>query len=350
MKKSKQVLVLLILFILFIPTQKAYSSTLIKIGKACKTYKETVIYKNKNFICIKSNNKYIWAKNNFILKSFQKPESYDTFNSWAVEFNGENMIKTALYNTDLYFGKVVPDNSYELIIDEAVSKKDRKWNIQMLDYSYGSFSNIPKDKMKVFLGKSNEWYTDALKYHNVWIGDPNSICRCTDKNLIGLITLNTPIIWDTISLSNPAHDLFHTIQYALLGFDHARTPTDSPKSVPVWLMEGSASLYGFYILEKINFGYYMSGRNIQIRHLTYKNVKSLSEYKTRVFDPYGIGTAATEYLVASIGFEKMLDIFRFTGSEGSFEIGFKKATGIEIIDFYKKFDEAIILKSIKINI
>jgi hypothetical protein len=45
-------------------------------------------------------------------------------------------------------------------------------------------------------------------------------------------------------------------------------------------------------------------------------------------------------LIASIGFEKFLNIWRFTKSESSFVEGFKKAVGITIDDFYSKFEEA----------
>ena len=64
------------------------------------------------------------------------------------------------------------------------------------------------------------------------------------------------------------------------------------------------------------------------------------QYDNFTSDPYGIGQAATEYLVASIGFEKFLNIWKFTKSESSFTLGFKKATDISIEDFYSKFETA----------
>jgi hypothetical protein len=35
-----------------------------------------------------------------------------------------------------------------------------------------------------------------------------------------------------------------------------------------------------------------------------------------------------------------LNIFKFTGTEGTFSAGFKKATGIELSEFYSKFESA----------
>jgi hypothetical protein len=53
-----------------------------------------------------------------------------------------------------------------------------------------------------------------------------------------------------------------------------------------------------------------------------------------------MGQMATEYLVASLGFEVLLDIYREYGSRGDFEASFEAATGLALSDFYQRFDEA----------
>ena len=50
-------------------------------------------------------------------------------------------------------------------------------------------------------------------------------------------------------------------------------------------------------------------------------------------NPYGIGCVATEYIVASIGVEKYLDIYRNLGLGTNFENSFRNATGINLADF-----------------
>ena len=57
-------------------------------------------------------------------------------------------------------------------------------------------------------------------------------------------------------------------------------------------------------------------------------------------DPYGIGMAATEYLVASVGFESLLNIFKYTKESNNFKESFQKAVGISLEDFYKLFEAA----------
>ena len=54
---------------------------------------------------------------------------------------------------------------------------------------------------------------------------------------------------------------------------------------------------------------------------------------------YNIGQVATEYLVASIGFQKMLDILADYGGTKNFEKSFESVTGISKATFYERFDQ-----------
>jgi hypothetical protein len=106
-------------------------------------------------------------------------------------------------------------------------------------------------------------------------------------------------------------------------------------------MEGSANYFGFYVADRLGFDKYQTGRNQQVNtNPAYKTIVPLIQYDNFSSDPYGIGQAATEYLIASIGFENFLNIWKFTKSESSFSFGFKKATGISVDDFYSKFEAA----------
>jgi hypothetical protein len=147
--------------------------------------------------------------------------------------------------------------------------------------------------------------------------------------------------WDAGRQSTPAHELFHTVQYALGGSSIAGASGNQEMKIPRWLNEGSANFFGFYVVEKLGLGTYKEGRVAQLdTSPDYKTPILLSEYAFSSLNPYGIGQGASEYLIASIGFEKFLNIWKFTNSESSFTLGFKKATGIDIEDFYAKFEAA----------
>jgi hypothetical protein len=262
------------------------------------------------------------------------------------------MTNSALAKTSAYFGKVQPSDTYKITIDSAITSTDRAWITKALDYVNGAFKDVLQGQVKVFLGTTHEWSANSLRAAGEWIGDPQSPYPCSNgandaycagPNLVLLIysdiyKANSVNHWDAGRQSTPAHEMFHNVQFALGG---RNVGPDDPTHIPRWLMEGSANYFGFYIVETLKLSTYQTGRIQQVNmNQAYKNATPLSEYDNFSNDPYGIGQAATEYLIASIGFENFLNIWKYTKSEGSFAKGFYKATGIEISDFYSKFEAA----------
>jgi hypothetical protein len=320
------------------------ASAAVKAGTKCTKVGIKSIVGNKTFTCIKSGKKLVWNKG--IATPLVKP-----FVAWSTKFDIKSQIKAAIDSTDAYVGVVRPDNSYEIAIQNSVRESDRKWITQMLDYTNGFFSKIEREKLKIFLGNTHDWSRETVRNAGVWFGDPSQSYPCSNgtqdagcagyKNLVLWIFMNPAQTWDVGRRSIPAHEVFHTIQYSLLGYDIQRVGPDNPQRVPRWFMEGSANYFGYYIVEKLGFDSYENGRNSQVRYNSeYRNLNPLSSYDNFESNPYGIGQAATEYIIASVGFESFLNIFKFTGTEGTFSAGFKKATGIELSEFYSKFESA----------
>jgi hypothetical protein len=318
----------------------------VKAGATCKTKGQIKTVSGLKYTCIKSGNKLAWNKGVLISNPGVQP-----FVPWSTKFEVNSLVKSALDSTDSYVGVVSPDNSYEIAIQNSVRESDRKWITQMLDYTNGVFSKIEREKLKIFLGNTHEWSKETVKNAGVWFGDPGSTYPCSSgtqdagcaeyKNLVLWIFMNPSQTWDVGRRSIPAHEVFHTIQFSLLGYNIQRIGPDQPQRVPRWFMEGSANYFGYYMVKKLGFDSYENGRNDQVRfNSEYRNIKPLSTYDNFGTNPYGIGQAATEYIIASVGFESLLNIFKFTGTEGTFPAGFKKATGIELTEFYSKFEEA----------
>ena len=277
----------------------------------------------------------------------------NTFKPWAIKFDTLEMVNTALKATEEYFGPVIPSSDQDVFIDTAIKDSDKNWITKSLAYSTGAFTSVSREKLKVFLGTTHQWSASKLRENKLWIGNPSdpypcsqgiNDAYCADKNLVLLIysdiyAPNSTYGWDIGRMSTPAHEVFHTIQFALAG---PSVGPDDKRHIPRWLIEGSANFFGFYVADKLNFDRYIVGRNNQIRdNRAYKTVVPLEKYDTfGDLDPYGIGQAATEYLIASIGFRDFLNIFIYTKTEGSFESGFKKATSLSISDFYSLFENA----------
>jgi len=333
----------------------AVSAQKIIAGSTCKVLSQKVVYLKKTYTCTKSGKKLVWSKG-IAIKPTPTPTPTPTpkvepFVPWSTTFEIDSLIKGAIDSTNAYAGAVRADNSYDIAIQDSVMESDRKWIGQMLDYSNGFFSQVEREKLSVYLGNSHEWSKATMKTAGVWVGDPNGKYPCSDgtqdaycagyKNLVLIIFLNQSEPWDFRRRSTPAHEVFHTVQYSLMGYNGQIIAPGSQRAIPRWLMEGSANYFGYYIVEKLGYGSYKVSRDNQIRFNTgYQNIRPLSYYDNYESNPYGIGQAATEYIIASVGFQSLLNIFKFSGTEGSFSAGFKKATGLELSEFYLKFEEA----------
>ena len=341
----------------------AFAATPPKAGSSCAKLGITRNSNGKTFTCIQSGKKLVWNKGVIVKRPISNPSSSSTstsqkvaFTPWASSFEATLMTQTALDATSSYFGNVTPSSNYEISIDPLITNFDRIWITSVLDYANGLFTNIKRDKVKVFLGTTHSWSKSTLMSAGLWMGDPQGEfpcsqgihdAYCAEKNLVLLIysdiyAPNSQYRWDFGRRSTPAHEIFHTVQFALAGPNLGNNPFNSnPLHIPRWLMEGSANYFGFYVADRLGFDVYQTGRNQQVNtNPAYSLKVPLSQYDNFTSDPYGIGQAATEYLIASVGFEKFLNIWTFTKSESSFVKGFEKAIGLSIENFYKKFEAA----------
>ena len=347
------------------------SNAAVKAGSACTKQGVKQISGGKSFTCIKQGKKLVWNKGVVLAKATvpnaatpspaasvaASPSPTATvakisFTPWSTTFATEDMVQAALAKTSEFLGNVKPSSSYTLTVDPLVTASDREWITKMLDYTNGAFSDVLQGRVKIFLGTNHDWSASTLRSAGTWVGDPGSPYPCSNgvndaycaENDIALLIYsdiykpNSNYRWDVGRRSTPAHELFHNVQFALGGRNVG--PND-PTHIPRWLMEGSAAFFGQYIVEKLDLDKYSVGRNRQITESpSYRTVMPLVQYDNFNSDPYGIGQAASEYLIASVGFESFLNIWKFTKTEGSFNRGFAKAVGIEISEFHNRFEAA----------
>jgi hypothetical protein len=337
------------------------SHATLKPGTACKKSGQVSVSSGKKYTCIKKGKSLIWSVSKKDTKPTQKNSPITTptlikFEPWSLNFDASIMVAAAKKKTDLYFGKVIPSSDYELIMDPLITKPDQTWITKILDYVNGAFSPIKESKVKVYLGTTHKWSLDTLRSRNSWIGDPSTPFPCSqgtwevycaDKDSVLLIfseiyKRNPNFVWNANLMGVPAHEMFHVVQYWLYGDMNYVSP-ESSIAIPIWLKEGSANYFGQYINEILGIENYFEGRN-RARQLypNYRDKIPLINYNSysQGTAAYGIGQVATEYIIASVGFKSLLDIFKFTKEEGNFAAGFKRATQIELSDFYNKFEAA----------
>lgn len=126
-----------------------------------------------------------------------------------------------------------------------------------------------------------------------------------------------------------AHEMLHVWQFAVT--------KGNPATGPLWLEEGLAQVYGFAVGEALGLESYLECRN---HELLYNPVgtRPLEEHSSYEFSPYGIGMVASEYLIASVGFEAILRIYELIGAGSTFEEAFSEAVGIKLETFYERFE------------
>ena len=141
----------------------------------------------------------------------------------------------------------------------------------------------------------------------------------------------------------PGHEFFHGIQERYAG----RNPGPGGEQIPNWFWEGPAMYVGLHSAAYAGYiDFKAEGRESMLKR--FKNGRpqaralSLIDVKANdgVVDPYAIGFAATEFLVAQVGVEKFVNIYAELGKGKSFASAFESATGFALNDFYDRFEEA----------
>jgi len=216
------------------------------------------------------------------------------------------------------------------------------------------FSHNFKNGSTVVIGKDEKWVVSSLNSSGWLVSFCNEqysgvkLCIDHEKNMGFVIDYDL----NYYDPKNPgvdggallAHEYFHLVQGAL-------TSKESKRRIPVWFLEGTAEFVGYSVAALAMGATYIEGRE---KMLSYSppnypvNDNAISDYEVLIgrpgqqtyIYPYHIGQVATEYIVASIGFQKILDIWTDYNITNNFETSFKNITGLDKKDFYEKFEKS----------
>jgi Excalibur calcium-binding domain len=149
----------------------------------------------------------------------------------------------------------------------------------------------------------------------------------------------------------PMHEYFHNVQSQLIGKpgeNDIRYPGDTARALlPAWWVEGTAEFAGFVMFAELQQAKYSSFRDAMMSANPgmKPNENAIKDYEIRLGDgngtiiyPYNVGRMAAEYLVASRGFQSVIDLHLDYRKSSNFRTSFQKIYGIEVDDFYAKFD------------
>lgn len=183
------------------------------------------------------------------------------------------------------------------------------------------------DHGRICGGPSSGGSTACALYHNSWVS-PN----VTGEN----------------RLMTVAHEMFHNVQDSVnKGMPSWRKPWGHRLYVPMWFLEGAAVTYQASILHYLNMGegryfeYQISSAMLRTSPDTAIDLASLERGGN--LDTYVVGHFATEYIVASVGFEPLLNIVTRVGENLTFSEALQEETGMSVEEFYNKMSKIQLL-------
>jgi hypothetical protein len=366
-----------------------------KAGAKCTKAGATATASGKKFTCIKSGKRLAWNKG-VTIKAAPKPKLNPVlmpvepapaptpvvtptptptptpiappvnFEPWSTNIDAKMLSDQAQRNLLSWVqSRAGATTKHTQLIQDSPHKTRLSILKKADDLSAQLFSSYFPQGSFTIIGATEAWTLDELAKSG-WpvkrCSDPymSGVALCLDFNARQgyVVTADS-----SYSASDPgsdggallAHEYFHLVQRNLSQAkptDGNRTKGTSPESAngfPAWFLEGTAEFVGYSVGALAQNASYWEGRP---RMLSYSppeesiNKNAISDYEIRTCCgnnsptyPYHIGQIATEFIVASIGFQKMLDILTDFGTTKNFEKSFETVTGISKVAFYEKFEQ-----------
>lgn len=269
---------------------------------------------------------------------------------FPTNFTKDEVIRAALVNLAAYSRATDPQSSVEIIFESSFPESDSIWAKKMVNLANQKLPFPDKYPYLAAFGSTDGFLESAVTKAGGKFSS-NGLCNrkttyesyCASAgwaayNYMDSIQRGYPIV-DSGKRSVVAHELFHVWQKTVDGspVDNNLQP-DSPNGLPLWFAEGNANFFGFAMTHNAKETDYFTGRYGQVDAYMNSNNKSLKEHVNWGNSPYGIGQASAEYLVASVGFEKVLDVYRLVGKGTTFASAFEQSIGISLDAYYAKFD------------
>lgn len=311
----------------------------VKAGERCQKVSATQIVGKIKFTCIKSGSKLVWNKGVAVANPSStpsvvtqaKPNPFDS-TPFPDEFTRAQMVEATLKSFDNYVKQSNSKQSFKLIIDKDFEHKSK----EITNLVGSVFSSLPYPsgypsvvfvvtRDRQLLEKSVKEFSDLYKP-----GQSQLVVRpCLNCSYVGWASTD-------LGLSNVIpHEIFHTWQWSVYNWQNRNINADpsNPLIPPVWLDEGGAEFFGNIFYRSVED--YYPGSLVKFK--PYR----LQDYRTRELDgnlPYSLGRLASEYIVASKGYEKFLSIYSNVGQGQDFPAAFENALEISLEKFYEKFN------------
>jgi len=286
-----------------------------------------------------------------VLLTLKTPLSKPFETPFPLAFSKQEVVDASLDEFKAYVKRSSVPKDVNLVFEEGFPKSQITWITKISQKAASTFPFISEKTPLVVIGTSDAFISETI-FGNGLSHQGSFPCGrrttyetyCAQTNWAALNYMASAA--KPSEFGNPgkkavvAHELFHVWQLSLHGapnggnIDHS-----SDFGVPIWLNEGLANFVGFAVAHVNGIEGYQPGRDRQVVQYMKSSSKPLAHHVGWDSDPYGIGMAASEYLVASVGFGPTLDIWFELAKGKTFRSAFRDATGVSLESFYERFEK-----------
>lgn len=357
MKYKNQIIAALTLLSLLIGTSTATASLSIKHNASCSLKNQTVTVKQINYKCVSINKKLLWravgkpanTKPNNVANNNSEQLKFEP---WSENFNLSLMLHASYNNFKVWQKEnAVTGGLHGTAVQDGLPIDVVNAITQSHFFAVNTFKKYSPEKTVAIIGMSSDWVINASK--NTFMGQieyPNNnghICYPPNGNVIiacvsqhgsfYIINNNMAGVSSHLGIrALGAHEYFHIVQIKLAKINYGQFYNQ----IPAWFIEGSAEFVG-YLSASPAGSLYISQRPQMFSGQKITSVDLNNYYKNDQSSyPYDIGRSAIEYLVASNGFQPIMNILKSVGEGSSFEKAFANEYKISLKDFYTKFGKA----------
>lgn len=275
---------------------------------------------------------------------------------WPTGFTRKELADTALAKTYAFLDQAEEGTGSQylnMIYQDTVLEFHREWAEDLSFLTADAFSYVLNDEVLLVHGTDSDFFVETLEARGETLMPGFDMC-CSSGNLgiafqgIAWMSFPQDFITEAIPTMNhisaTPHELFHIVQDTLdEGPGGQVLPPGNPFYRPVWLVEGSAQFMGEAIVAYRGYQPYWGNHFSASASDAAGEDFILSRHESFAAsnDPYNYGSLATEYIIASVGVEALMNIWKIAGQGASFEDAFEEALGISVLDFYAAYDAMV---------
>ena len=296
----------------------------------------------------------IEAKNNnasVLLNKDRGSASVDITPRFLKKFNARQITRLAVSNLNKYVKANSADKPYKLVFQDTIPEFDRKWISRLARATVRALPIKTGETPLIIVGSTDSFINTTLSSNGKtgnspsdWCGRPTTFeAYCAGA---GWGAMNYKYsIESGRPISEPgkravvAHEIFHIWHKAIDGSPgNNNVDPRQPNGFPLWFAEGNANFFGFAMAQISLRDPYLTGRSSQVDVYMQSSDRPLKDHIFWDTNPYGIGQAAAEYLVASVGMKRVMDVYGKVGSGQSFAAAFQDSIGMSVDEFYTLFE------------